>query len=95
VIFYHQDEHAKVRIISVIIGSFFIDMDAGKEQAALQEQQEHIKEPRQMPNRILDGMVPEGMDRGPGEQVAILFSSEGTDLFGNCTCFVNVFDNIY
>ena len=56
-----------------------VDVDAGEEQAALQQHEEHIEEADQVAGGGDHGVVPEGVDGGPGEEVAVVFAGELAD----------------
>ena len=58
-----------------------IYMHACEEKAALQKQEEHIDEAKEMPAGTDHRVKPEGIHRGPGEVVAVVFACEVHNVF--------------
>ncbi len=58
-------------------------MDAGEEQAALEEHEEHIEEADQVARGVDHGVIPEGVDGGPGEEIAVVLAGELANSFAD------------
>lgn len=59
-----------------------VGVAAGEEQAALDEQQEHVEEPDEVALGVLGRVVPERVDDGPAEQVAVVAAGDADDPAG-------------
>src|SRR5215207_2983127 len=52
-----------------------VDMNAVEDQRALDEKHEHVQEANQVSPGALGGVIPEGVNCCPGEQIAMIFTS--------------------
>ena len=53
-----------------------ICVDARKKEAPLDQDHKHVKEANQMPWGVLHWVIPEGVNRGPREEIAVVLARE-------------------
>lgn len=64
-----------------------IKVDTGEEEATLEEEEESIEEAHQVADGGFHGMVPEGVDDTPSEDIAMIFTHDAATFFEEADFF--------